>query len=198
MTKSKRHREAKPLLGRSKQAGRIVRTGTIFSRPIVPPVLHEDKVTHVLHGSGAALGFCRELVLHLAAKQPYGSIRPSRALRIMVATVRETDARDEFTKLIEATGILPANPIHIHGLEFDWDELRQSTELARKIRVTGADVLLAECGRPALTVVRKHLGDLSLPILTPGEPPADVGDSIVLRLHDDKTFQVIEGDAYGR
>jgi hypothetical protein len=179
---------------RGLQAGAITRTDPVFSRWIVQNILHEDRTTHVWSASDHALGWCRDFAVHLAAGQPFGTVRPPRPLRVAFCTVRD-DVQDDLVRLIEQTGLTPAYRFAIHRIRFaPWGELAEPTELARVLRANNSEVLVAECGRAALAAVRKWLGDLSLPIITPcGDPLPDDATAIILRLADDgKTFQISE------
>lgn len=192
------HRASKkagrPLTGRStKYSGRILGDDLAYIKPVIRSILLPGRITYVQHSNCPALSFCRELVLHLAANEPFGAAKPTRALKIAVATIRD-DTHNEFVRLIEATSVVPKYRIAIHRLYFDWDELCDPVELARIIRANGSEVLLAECGRGALYAVQRHLGDLTLPILTPCDPHPNDKCAIVLRLHENKTFDVTGGD----
>jgi hypothetical protein len=185
-------RAGRPFAGRTtKYAGRIIAESPAHAKPLIPSILIPGRATHVCHGGGAALGWCREFAVHLAAGIHFGAVKPPRALRIAVATMHDRTA-DALTAIVESIGVVPKHRFAIHKLRFDWGELIAPTELARVIRANGSEVLLAECGQGALCEVRKNLGDLSLPILTPCDPLSGDAAAITLRLADDKTFEISE------
>lgn len=188
----------KPRTRHSHHAGKPnARRGTpvakhpVFFDYLAKPLLHEGRVTYII-GSDAPR-FCRALTLHLSANQPFAGVKPPRALRIAVASVRG-DVQEDFLRLIEATDILPSHRMAFHRLEFEGDELREPTELARVIRVNSSDVLLAECGQHVLAEFRKLLGDLSLPILTTASAPADDPEAIQIKVRDGNNFEITEAN----
>lgn len=188
----------KPRTRHSHHAGKPnARRGTpvakhpVFFDYLAKPLLHEGRVTYVI-GSDAPR-FCREIALRFAANQSFAGVKPPRALRIAVASVHG-DAQEDFLRLIEATDILPSHRIAFHRLEFEGDELREPTELARVIRVNSSDVLLAECSQHVLAEIRKFLGDLSLPILTTASAPADDAEAIHIKVQGGEHFAVVSKD----
>jgi hypothetical protein len=165
---------------KTKAHGIVARVDPAYSTWLVPPLLHGDRTTFVSSPSDYALPFCRRLAVAAAAGVPFGSVAIPRPLRIVIATLRD-DVPDDLAATVSATGWLPKKPVAVCRLHFRWDELDDGGELGRAVKATQPEMIVAECGLPALEVVRTRFGDSDAAILCPTDAPADAVDAI--RLH---------------